>query len=80
MAKINMCFEHQVAVKVFFVEIAETQGTPLIKYLRSNNDGTLEIPLEGMKNGKWKVMLEWNHEGKDFSLVKHIEIPYKETI
>lgn len=77
MTKINMCFEHQVAVKAFFVNNDE-QGTPaIIKYLRSDLEGILEIPLEGIDNGKWKMTLEWNYEGKDYSLVRNITIPYQ---
>lgn len=79
MAKINMCFEHQVAVKAFFVKSDNTKKPSIIKYFKSNTDGTLEIPLDGMDKGNWKIMLEWNHEGKDFALVKHVKIPYTES-
>lgn len=75
MAKINMCFEHQVAVKVFFLNKDQITKEPIIRYLRSDVDGILEISLEGMTKGKWKVTLEWNYEDKEYSLVKEVEIP-----
>ncbi|WP_316747708.1 hypothetical protein [Pedobacter gandavensis] len=80
MAKINMCFEHQVAVKVFFLNTDKIIKKPIIKYLRSDPEGILEISLEGITKGKWKVTLEWNFEDKEYSLVKDIEIPYLESL
>ncbi|MCX2454106.1 hypothetical protein OQX61_22745 [Pedobacter sp. PLR] len=80
MAKINMCFEHQVAVKVFFLNKDKVIKEPIIKYLRSDAEGTLEISLDGITEGKWKVTLEWNFEDKEYSLVKEIEIPYMEAL
>lgn len=77
MAKINMCFDHQVAVKVFFTKTDDAQHKGLIKYLRSNPEGTLEIPLDDIEDGQWKLKLEWNFEEKEYSLVRHIEIPYQ---
>lgn len=76
MAKINMCFEHQVAVKVFFQNKDKTKNSSIIKYLRSDADGILEISLDGIEEGKWKLSLEWNHEDKEYALVKDIVIPY----
>lgn len=76
MAKINMCFEHQVAVKIFFLHKDKLKRKSTIKYLRSDPDGILEISLDGMAEGKWKLSLEWNYEDKEYSLVKEIEIPY----
>lgn len=78
MTKINMCFEHQVAVKAFFVNRDKTKDPAIIKYLRSDPDGILEISLDGLKRGKWKMTLEWNYEEKDYSLVKDIVIPVAE--
>lgn len=78
MTKIIMCFEHQVAVKAFFVNRDEIKDPAIIKYLRSDPDGILEIPLDGIKKGKWKITLEWNYEGKDYSLVKDVVIPIPE--
>ncbi|WP_316820748.1 hypothetical protein [Pedobacter gandavensis] len=79
MAKINMCFDHQVAVKVFFLNQDKIKKKSIIKYLRSDSDGVLEISLDGMDEGKWKLSLEWKYEDKEYSLVKEIEIPYKEA-
>ncbi|MBC8984401.1 hypothetical protein H9X96_01275 [Pedobacter sp. N36a] len=79
MAKINMCFDHQVAVKVFFVNKDKIIRKPIIKYLRSDAEGILEISLDHIAKGRWKVTLEWNYEDKEYSLVKDIEIPYLEA-
>lgn len=79
MAKINMCFDHQVAVKIFFLNKDKIKKESIIKYLRSDADGVLEIPLDGISEGKWKLSMEWNYEDKEYSLVKEIEIPYPEA-
>lgn len=80
MAKINMCFDHQVAVKVFFLNKDKIKKESIIKYLRSDSEGVLEISLDGIAEGKWKLSLEWNYEDKEYSLVKEIEIPYLEHV
>ncbi|WP_316842047.1 hypothetical protein [Pedobacter gandavensis] len=79
MAKINMCFDHQVAVKIFFLNKDKIKKESIIKYLRSDADGVLEISLDGISEGKWKLSMEWNYEDKEYSLVKEIEIPYLEA-
>lgn len=40
----------------------------------SKNSAVLKIPLEGFLKGKWKVVLEWEHEGRDFFYEKEINV------
>ncbi len=40
----------------------------------SKNSNLIEIPINEFEEGKWKVVLEWEYEGKAFSHHKEFEI------
>lgn len=75
METISLCFDHPVAVKVFFICTSAPHLEPHIKTFRSDENGLLSIPLADMAGGTWKLMLEWNHEGRDFCMEKNVEVP-----
>jgi hypothetical protein len=75
MKSLTFCFDHPVAVKIFFDCISNPDIKHEIKFLRSDEDGSLVIPVEGIPGGSWKVMLEWNYEGRDFCMERNIEVP-----
>lgn len=75
MKTLNFCFNHAVAVKVFFECISSPEIKQEIKFLRSTEDGNLVIPVEGMAEGEWKVLLEWNHDGRDFCMERNFGMP-----
>lgn len=72
---LNFCFDHPVAVKVLFECVSDPALKHEIKFLRSDDQGCLEIPVEDLAEGSWKMMLEWNHEGRDFCMERHLELP-----
>jgi len=74
MKTITFCFNHPVAVKVFFICTSNPEKQHRIKHLRSDDNGSLVIPLDGIESGKWRLMLEWSFEGRDFSLEKYVII------
>jgi len=78
METMSLCFDHPVAVKVFFICTSAPNLDPQIKTFRSDENGFLSIPLEGMVSGKWKLMLEWNHDGRDFCMEKNVEVPVEQ--
>lgn len=75
METLRYCFDHPVAVKVFFNCLSDPAIRSDIKFLRSDEEGCLEIPVDNIPEGKWKVMLEWNYDGRDFCMEKNVKLP-----
>lgn len=44
----------------------------------SNENNLVEIPLTGYGKGKWKIMLDWEYEGQNFTHQKEFEIKEQE--
>lgn len=68
-------FDHPVAVKVFFSCLSNPELKHEIKFVRSDEDGLLHIPVDEVPEGVWKLLLEWNHEQRDFCMERVIELP-----
>lgn len=75
MKTLTFCFDHPVAVKVFFNCISDPEIKREIKFLRSDEEGSLVIPVDDIPEGSWNVMLEWNHEGREFCMERKVELP-----
>lgn len=75
MKTLTFCFDHPVAVKVFFICISDPKIKQEIKFLRSDEEGSLIIPVDDIPEGSWNVMLEWNHEGREFCMERKVELP-----
>lgn len=75
MKDMTICFDHPVAVKVIFICISEPQQESVIRNFRSDLNGNLTISMDGIVGGSWKMMLEWNYEGRDFCMEKDIVLP-----
>lgn len=73
MKTVTFSFDHPVAVKVFFNCISDPQLKLDIKFLRSDEWGLLHIPIDDIPEGIWKLVLEWNYEGRDFCMERTIE-------
>lgn len=73
MKTITFCFDHPVAVKVFFNCISNPTVKQEIKFIRSDESGCLTIPANDIPEGLWNLTLEWNYEGRDFCMEKQIE-------
>jgi len=74
MKTMTFCFDHPVAVKVFFICTSMPEMKTMVKSFRSDEDGLLKIPLNGMVSGLWKLMMEWTYDGRDFCMEKKIKI------
>lgn len=68
MNMLTFCFDHPVAVKAFFICLSQPVKKTGIRFLRSDEDGSLVIPVDDIPDGSWKVVLEWNYEGRDFCM------------
>lgn len=75
MKTLTFCFDHPVAVKVFFNCLSDPKIKREIKFLRSDEEGSLIIPVDDIPEGSWNVMLEWNHEGREFCMERKVELP-----
>jgi hypothetical protein len=40
----------------------------------SKNSNLIEIPIDGCKEGKWSVVLNWEYDGSSFSHRKEFEV------
>lgn len=74
MKTLTFCFDHPVAVKVFFICLSQPVKKTGIRFLRSDEDGSLVIPVDDIPDGSWKVMLEWNYEGRDFCMERQFKL------
>lgn len=74
MKTLNFSFDHPVAVKVFFICESEPNEETQVKSFRSDEDGVLSIPLTGFAEGQWKVLLEWNYDGRDFCMERKVKV------
>lgn len=71
---LTFCFDHPVAVKAFFICLSHPIKNYEIRFLRSAEDGSLVIPIDDIPDGSWKVMLEWNYEGRDFCMERQFKL------
>lgn len=74
MKELIFSFDHPVAVKAFFNCLSDPAKKYGIQFLRSDKSGSLTISTDDIPEGSWKVMLEWNHEGRDFCMEKTFEL------
>lgn len=74
MKTLNFSFDHPVAVKVFFTHTTKPEMETQVKSYRSDENGVLTIPLQGMVSGLWNVLLEWNYDGRDFCMERSVKI------
>ncbi|WP_158799542.1 hypothetical protein [Pedobacter sp. L105] len=74
MKTLTFSFDHPVAVKVFFNCMSDVSIKQPIKFLRSDESGSLTIPVDDCPEGSWEVMLEWNHDGRDFCMQKNFKL------
>ncbi|KIO75391.1 hypothetical protein TH53_20675 [Pedobacter lusitanus] len=62
-------------LKFFFNCTSDPELKQDIKFLRSDEHGLLHVPIEDVPQGIWKLLLEWNHDGRDFCMERIIELP-----
>ena len=74
MKALTFCFDHPVAVKILFSCISNPGIKYQMKFLRSDEEGSLCIPVDDIPSGSWKLLLEWSHEGRDFCMEKKIKV------
>jgi hypothetical protein len=63
--RFNFC--HPVKVHANMVQLLSPQPKYHSITIDSNENNLIEIPLAGYSEGKWKIMLDWEHEGQVFT-------------
>lgn len=71
MKTFKMCFGHPVEGRVFLTNMDKDKYVFTIK---TDNKNILEVPLQRLKKGKWKITFEWEYHGRDYSHAEEILI------
>ncbi|MDB5062134.1 MAG: hypothetical protein JWP67_1977 [Mucilaginibacter sp.] len=74
MKKLRFNFNHPVIGHVCLVPLTCLKGIYQRFKVTSADDHTLEIPVTNCHEGKWKLILDWEHDGKNFSFNEEFEI------
>jgi hypothetical protein len=69
--KFNFCHPVKVIVRLLN-KINPKQKRTLV--LETQADQCAEIPVDGLSKGKWKVLLEWEYDGRDFFYEEEVEV------
>jgi hypothetical protein len=68
-------FNHPVKGNAVLSPIAKNCGSCLRIKVESSKDNLLEIPIGDCDEGKWKLTLDWEYDGRSFSHREDFEIP-----
>ena len=74
MKNLRFSFCHQVKVHANIVQLLKSKPERHSIIIDSKDSDLIEIPLTGYSKGKWKIMLDWEHEGHVFTHQKEFEI------
>ena len=74
MKTIRFNFNHPVKGNAVLSPVTCRGGSCLRMQVESSKDNLLEIPVSNCDEGKWKLTLDWEHEGRIFSHQKNFEV------
>ncbi|RFZ85327.1 hypothetical protein DYU05_06945 [Mucilaginibacter terrenus] len=74
MKTIRFNFNHPVNGNAVLTPITCTGSACQRLKVTSLNDNSLEIPVDDCGKGKWKLTLDWEHDGRMFSHQEEFEI------
>lgn len=75
MKKLRFNFNHPVNGHACLVPLASLKGIYQRIKVISADDNTLEVPVTNCQEGKWKLILDWEYDGRNFSFNEEFEIP-----
>ncbi len=76
--RFNFC--HPVTVHANLIQLLTPKPQRHNIIIDSNDNNLVEIPLTGCNAGKWKIMLDWEYEGQNFTHQKEFEINKQEVV
>jgi hypothetical protein len=74
MKKLRFNFNHPVIGHACLVPLTCLKGIYQRIKVVSADDNTLEIPVTNCNEGRWKLILDWEYDGKNFSFNEEFEI------
>jgi hypothetical protein len=74
MKTIRFNFNHPVNGNAILTPINSIGCTPFRMRAESSKDHSLEIPVNGCDEGKWRLTLDWEYEGRAFSHQEDFEV------
>lgn len=78
MEPLQFNFSHPVTGRIRLVHQADLQATRII-LLDGEGGLVVEVPLTGLCSGRWKAMLEWQYDGRDYYYEQAFEVPDRAT-
>ncbi len=76
--RFNFC--HPVKVHANIMQLLTSKPQRYNIVVDSNENSLVEIPLTGYSKGKWKIILNWEHEGQNFTHQKEFEIKKQRAV
>lgn len=73
MGTLKYRFPHPVKGKIRFYHPGEKSMTKALDII-TNNEDEVEIPLDGISPGTWKIIIEWEYNKELYSLCRNIEV------
>ncbi len=80
MKTITFNFNHPVKGNAILSPVNCIGGLCLRMKVESSKDNLLEIPVSACNEGKWKLLLDWEHDGRIFSHQEDFEVSKKPAI
>ncbi|MFA6247730.1 MAG: hypothetical protein WC615_12380 [Mucilaginibacter sp.] len=74
MKTISFNFNHPVKGNAILSPVNCHGGLCMRLKVESSKDNSLEIPVGSCKEGKWKLILDWEYDGRIFSHQEDFEI------
>lgn len=70
--RFNFC--HPIKGHAYLTQLSTDSPKSHTIKIDSKKSNVIEIPVGECEEGKWKVVLEWEHDGNNFSHQKEFEI------
>jgi hypothetical protein len=73
-------FDHPFKGKASLVPLSILN--PIIKYILvdSKLSNLVEIPIDGCHSGKWRIILDWDYDGREFTHQEDFEVLKKRRV
>jgi hypothetical protein len=74
MKSLHFNFSHPVNGHACLMPLTSPRGTYHRIKVVSADDNSLEVPVTNCHEGKWKLILDWEYDGRHFSFNEEFEI------
>ena len=74
MKSIKFNFNHPVKGHASLVPLSSVNGQCRRVPVVSTDDNLLEVPVTGCREGRWRLILDWEYNGQNFSHQEEFDI------